>query len=263
MKMLNGSELAGYIKQRQAKQVRSLNQSQGIFPKLAIVKTHDDPVINSYIRLKKQYGQDIGVEVFEQTVEPSALIQTIEELNADENTHGVIVQLPIGEGADLNEVLNSVDSMKDVDGLSDGSEHTAATAQAIGWLLDGYNVELNGKKIALVGHGRLVGGPLEKELNGRGFEPMVLQEGDDLSEGLKEADVVISATGVPGLIDSAMLAQGAVAVDAGVATDNGKTVGDFDSSVYERDDLTLTPKKGGVGPLTVSALFENLLRASS
>src|SRR3989344_4929532 len=147
MKLLDGKELAGFIKERQAKDVRRLHASK-ISPKLAIVQVKDDPVINTYIRLKKQYGDDIGREV------------------------------------------------------------------------------------------------------------------KDLAEHTKNADIIITATGSPAVLYSNMIKQGAVVVDAGVASEEGKTVGDLSPEVYKREDLTITPAKGGVGPLTVCALFENVIRAA-
>jgi methylenetetrahydrofolate dehydrogenase (NADP+)/methenyltetrahydrofolate cyclohydrolase len=90
----------------------------------------------------------------------------------------------------------------------------------------------------------------------------VAREAKDLSEHTKDADVIITATGSPAIIYSDMIRQGAVVVDAGVASESGKTVGDLDDDVYARDDLTITPKKGGVGPLTVCALFDNDIRAA-
>jgi len=135
---------------------------------------------------------------------------------------------------------------------------------AILWLLSGYNIDLAGKDIVLVGRGKLVGAPLEKMLQASGVEPrMVVKETPNGPDEIRKADVVISATGVPGLIKPDMLKQGAVVVDAGVASEGGKTVGDVAPEVYEqRDDLTITPAKGGVGPLTVTALFENVIRAA-
>lgn len=260
MKKLNGSELAGYIQERQAKQVRGLRQAHGIEPKLAIIKTIDDPVINTYVRLKREYGAEIGVGVEIHDVDQNDLGQTIQQLNSDDTVSAIIIQLPLADNSNVDEYLELVSPEKDVDGLGGNSPYIPATPQAIEWLLDGYNIDLGpNTRIGLVGRGRLVGEPLERLLLARGLEPVVFQKGDSLEE-LRQMDVVISATGVPGLIKADWLKTKCVAIDAGVATAGGKTVGDFDASVYERDDIILTPKKGGVGPLTVCALFENVIR---
>ena len=132
---------------------------------------------------------------------------------------------------------------------------------AIHWLLNGYSIELPGKKIAIVGHGKLVGAPLERMWKASGYDVTVYDKGSDLNE-LVNYDVVVSATGVPGLIKSNMLKQGAIMVDAGTASEGGILKGDLDEAVREeRDDLIITPRVGGVGPLTVAMLFEQVLRA--
>lgn len=142
VKLLDGTELAGYVKERQAKQVRNLRQEHAIAPKLAIIQTIDDPVIDTYVRMKRHYGEDILVDV--EVMRPPAddIVATIARLNADDSIHGIIVQLPLVAGIDVDTVLNAVTPEKDVDGLAKGSLFTAATAQAIDWLLNGFNVDL-------------------------------------------------------------------------------------------------------------------------
>ncbi len=131
------------------------------------------------------------------------------------------------------------------------------------WLLAGYNIELRGKKIVLVGRGKLVGAPLERMLLASGYDVEVVDSKTaDMKSVIRQAEVIITATGKPGLITSDMIKEGTVVVDAGVAGEQGKTVGDLAEDVYVRDDITLTPRKGGVGPLTICALFENVIRAA-
>lgn len=265
MRLLNGSELAGFIKERQAKQVRALRQSQGVQPKLAIVVTDlDNKVIDLYTRLKKQYGTDILIDVDVHRMAQTEVRELLNKLSKDPAVHAIIVQLPLDDPSETDEIVALVDPAKDVDGLASGSRFEPATPMAIMWLLSGYNIDLAGKDVVLVGRGKLVGEPLEKMLLASGITPRVLvKETSDVPGEILKADVVISATGVAGLIKPDMLKQGAVVVDAGVASEGGKTVGDVTPEVYkERDDLTITPAKGGVGPLTVSALFENVIRAA-
>jgi methylenetetrahydrofolate dehydrogenase (NADP+)/methenyltetrahydrofolate cyclohydrolase len=265
MKMLNGSELAVYIKQRQADQVRNLRQTHGLIPKLAIVVTVDNPVIDIYMRLKQRYGADIEAEVEVHRVKQTGVKELLEKLNSDTTVHAIIVQLPLEDPTETETVVNLVAPEKDVDGLSAGSKFDPATALSILWLLSGYNINLAGKRVLLVGHGKLVGAPLEKLLLASGVTPEIAdKDTPDVPAEVLKADVVISATGVAGLIKPDMLKQGAIVVDAGTASEGGKTVGDVAPEVYQtRDDLTITPSKGGVGPLTVCALFENVIRAAS
>ncbi len=263
MKLLNGRELAGFIKERQAHEVRALKQAAHVQPKLVIVQCLNDPVINTYVRLKKAYGADLGVEVDVHFVAQAEIPKLLEQLNNDETVHGIIVQLPLEDPSQTDEIVNLVAPEKDVDALGQNAKFEPATPMAIMWLLSGYNINLVGKKILLIGRGKLVGAPLEKMLKSSGLNVEVAdRSAGDLSDHTKDADVIITATGSPAILYASMIKRGAVVVDAGVASESGKTVGDLAPEVYERDDLTITPQKGGVGPLTVCALFENVIRAT-
>lgn len=262
MKILNGSELAAYIKQRQIHQVRALRQAHGIAPKLAIVVTIDNPVIDVYMRLKKAYGADILVDVDVHRVKQTEVKELLNTLSNDDSVQAVIVQLPLENPDETDEIVNLVAPDKDVDALGKDAKFDPATPMAIMWLLSGYNVELKGKKVLLIGRGKLVGAPLEELLLASGIDVQVAdRETKDLAALTQEADAIITAAGSPAILFPDMIKEGAIVVDAGVASEDGKTVGDVAQEVYERDDLTITPVKGGVGPLTVCALFENVIRA--
>ena len=260
MRELNGSELAGFIKERQAKQVRALRQAWHINPRLAIVTDVENPVIETYMRLKQRYGADILIDVEIHRVPAGGALEVIQELNNRDDVQGIILQLPISNPEQTEELLESIREDKDVDGLRKRAIFQAATPTAISWLLAGYGVDLRNKKVAIVGRGRLVGAPLEKMWLKSGVDVTVFEKGDDLSQ-LINYDIIVSATGVPGLIKSQMIKPKAVVVDAGTASENGKIVGDVSEEVRQRNDVIITPKKGGVGPLTVSALFDNVITA--
>lgn len=260
MRELNGSELAGFIKERQAKQVRALRQAWHINPRLAIVTDVENPVIETYMRLKQRYGADILIDVEIHRVPAGGALEVIQELNNRDDVQGIILQLPISNSDQTDELLESIREDKDVDGLRKKAIFQAATPTAINWLLAGYGVDLKGKKVAIVGRGRLVGAPLEKMWLKSGVDVTVFEKGDDLSQ-LINYDIIVSATGVPGLIKSQMIKTKTVVVDAGTASENGKIVGDVSEEVRQRNDVIITPKKGGVGPLTVSALFDNVITA--
>jgi methylenetetrahydrofolate dehydrogenase (NADP+)/methenyltetrahydrofolate cyclohydrolase len=189
---------------------------------------------------------------------------TLNKLNNEDSVHAIIVQLPLEDPSKTGEIVNLVNPNKDVDGLGKDSIFEPATPMAILWLLSGYNIDLMGKYVLLVGQGRLVGAPLKKIMDESGVNPAVVDKTVvDLKAETLKADVLITATGVAGLIMPNMLKEKAVVVDAGVASEGGKTVGDVSAEVYEtRDDITISPIKGGVGPLTVCALFENVIRAA-
>jgi len=263
MKSLNGSELAGFIKERQAHAVRGLRQTWHVEPKLAIVVTVDNPVIDVYMRMKKRYGADILVDVDIHRIAQTDAKATIEKLNKDSSIHGIIVQLPLENPDETEKIVNLVAPEKDVDALSEHAKFDPATPMAILWLLAGYNVDLRGKKVLLIGRGKLVGAPLERMLKASDIDVSVADRmTKDLKAETLEADIIITATGSPAILYPDMIKEGAVVVDAGVASESGKTVGDVAPELYERDDLSITPTKGGVGPLTVCALFENVIRAA-
>ena len=228
------------------------------FPKLVIFYDNDSPVITKYISLKEKYGADIHVDVEVRKLEAKNAAEMVREAANDDAVSGIIVQLPLAE-CDMS-ILDLIPNKKDVDGLR--GERDTATAMAIHWLLTGYGVELPSLRLAVVGRGKLVGAPLLKMWKNSNYDVEMFHRGDDLMR-LHDFDVIVTATGVPGLITSEMVKEGAVVVDAGTASEKGVIVGDVAEEVRERDDLTITPKIGGVGPLTVAMLFENVIRAAS
>lgn len=263
MKLLNGADLASYIKERQAHQVRGLRQAHGINPHLSIIRTNPDPVVDSYMRLKQSYGEDVLIDVTVHTVEQKDSAKLIAKLNTDPGVHGIIVQIPLPDPSQTDELLNIVGADKDVDGLAAKTNFDPATPLAIDWLLAGYNVNLQGMQIVIVGQGRLVGAPLAERWQQAGYNVATADSRtQNLAELVTSADILITAVGLPGLISANMVKPDAVIVDAGVATDSNGLVGDVAADVRELPNIKITPEKGGVGPLTVSALFENVIRSA-
>ncbi len=266
-RILDGKELAGFVKERQAHVVKML-RSQKKYPCLVIIRDSDNPVITKYVNLKIQYGEDIGVKVIDAKVNSTEeAIEAVKSYNTDETVSGIIVQLPLIEKERTEEVVNLIAPEKDVDGLANYDERESerifdsATATAINWLIAGHNIELKDKKIAIVGRGKLVGAPLIRMWRNSGFDIEVFHRGSDFSI-LKNYDVVVTATGNPHLIENDMIKTDAVVVDAGTASEGGHLVGDINEEIRKREDLkAITPKFGGVGPLTVSVLFDDVLRA--
>ena len=263
-KILDGRELAGYIKERQFQVVRNLARK----PKLLIIRDSENPVILKYVGLKKRYGEDIGVVVEDVLAEGAEKIrETILAANKNPEINGIILQLPILKPEKTEELTNLIAPEKDVDGLNAATpdaerKFESATATAINWLLAGYNIELANKKIALVGRGKLVGAPLCRMWTNSGFDVTVFHRGSVLDE-LRNYEIIVAATGVPRLVKNEMISGGAVVVDAGTASEKGELVGDVEEKVRERDDLAaITPKIGGVGPLTVTCLFEHVIEAA-
>lgn len=220
-------------------------------------------MVDRYLSLKKSYGQDIEAEVEVFNIEQKDALATIKKLNKDESVHGIIVQLPLADSKDTDEVLAAVSVAKDVDGLAPQTKFTPPTVTAIDWLLAGHNQNLLGKKIVIVGKGRLVGAPLEKHWRASELDVLSVDETvKDLGCVLKTADVIVSAAGQPGIIKSSMVKSGATLVDAGASAGQNGLLGDVDDEVRKLGDVRITSKIGGVGPLTIAALFENLLQAT-
>lgn len=257
-KILSGSELAGYIKERQAHQVASQNPK----PTLLIIRDSNNPVIAKYVNLKINYGQDIGIKVIDYLAQDSNdIITRIQSANTDPTISGIILQLPLTDSTKTDELCNLIEPAKDVDGLGKNSKFDSATATAINWLLTGYNIELNNVKIAIVGRGKLVGAPLYQMFTNSNYDVTLFHRGDDLTK-LAEYDVIITATGIPDLIKADMISPGTTIIDAGTASENGVIKGDISDEVRARADLTaITPKIGGVGPLTVTCLFDHVIQS--
>lgn len=258
--ILDGADVAGYLKQRHAESVKGMIKK----PVLRIISSGSDPSIDVYARVKERYGDDIGVVVVTERVRHDLLPVRLKQLNDDELVDGVILQLPLDDMTDVDELCSLIDPRKDVDNLSGRSYYDSPTATAVLWLLAGYGIDLEAKKIVLVGNGRLVGRPLGALLVASGFEPLIVDDTTvNKDELISSADVIVSGVGLPGVVRSSSIKPGAVVVDAGVASEGGVMKGDVEESARERDDIWITPLKGGVGPLTVAALFDNVLRAAN
>jgi methylenetetrahydrofolate dehydrogenase (NADP+) / methenyltetrahydrofolate cyclohydrolase len=254
VRRLDGRDVAGFIKQRHAGQVRGLATP----PRLAIVRQGATPATDMYLRVKQQYGADIGVTVDTYTEAPANLLARINALNNDDDVTGILVELPMADDPGLtDQALAAVAPAKDVDGLAPQSPFEVVTPKAILWLLAAYNVAITGP-VAVVGQGRLVGKPLADSLAASGLAVTRIDDTvADLAAALRPATLVVTATGQPGLITADMLAVGATVVDAGAPKS------ELAADVLARDDLTVTPNPGGVGPMVVAALFDNLLIAAS
>ena len=257
-KILSGRLLADFIKERQKNMVSSMTKK----PTLLIIRDSDNPVIKKYVDLKIRYGEDIGIKVIDHKAKDSTDIKaTIEKANSDPEISGIILQLPILEKDQTDTLTNLIAPEKDVDGLSNHGNYDSATATAITWLLAGYDINLKTQSIAIVGHGKLVGAPLYQMFLNSGYRVEIFDYGSDLTK-LKEFDIIISATGQPGLILDDYIKPGATLVDAGTASEDGVLKGDLAPEIRKRTDLTaITPEIGGVGPLTIACLFDHVIRS--
>ena len=262
--LLPGADIAAFI------QERHFHSARGLRPRahMVILEFQASSPSASYIKAKQRYGEEIGATVEYVQLDPKLsteqATQQLELYNARPEVHGIIVQLPLPEQIDAKRLLNTIAPTKDVDGLGDKAVYSSATATGIMWLLGSHGVVTRGAKVVVIGQGLAAGKPVADMLEAAGA---VVSRCDIRTKNLevitKAAQIIISATGQPGLITRSMVSDGAVIVDAGVGmSKEGGLKGDVDPALYDDPKLKVTPVPGGVGPMTVAALFEHLLVAA-
>ncbi len=245
-------------------------------PGLAVVLVGNDPASRIYVRNKIKACKEVGMESFfyhlESNVTTEELLDTLAELNAREEVDGILVQLPLPPHIDQNEVIAFINPEKDVDGfhpenmgklvarMEDG--FIPCTPLGIDLLLKHYGIEVKGKDVVIVGEGFIVGRPLSLLMLWRGATVTVCHiHTKDITKFTKEADVLVSATGVPGLIRAEMVKEGAVVIDVGISKVGGRIVGDVNFEAVKEKASAITPVPGGVGPMTVTSLLLNTLKS--
>lgn len=235
-------------------------------PTLSVVSLGGTGATKSFLKIKRSTGERIGVRVEVSTYTEETPEAEIREYLAQAETTSIIVQLPLPEGYSRDAILSAIPVGKDADFLSEESRERFMNddtigmppiARAVDTIFRSHDVSLKGKKIGVVGFGKLVGEPVVLYLKKQGLDPLVFDEETGLA-GLERMDIVISGAGVAGLIHPEHIKDGAVLVDAGTSADKGELRGDIDPSCYEKAALA-TPVPGGVGPLTVVSLFENVI----
>ncbi len=243
-------------------------------PKMVIIQIGDNSASNVYIAKKTKYAHSIGAKVhlkkFDATISQAELISEIRDLNADASVHGVIVQLPIPKHIDFSVVINNIVPEKDIDGLGainmyklmmrDETGLIPATARAVVSLLQKNEIELRGARVVVVGRSMLVGKSTALHmLNQDATVTVCHRETKHLADHTKTADIIVVATGAPGVITDEHITAGQIVVDVGISVVNGVVVGD---TKIERPNIlqAISPVPGGVGRMTVASLFENLVK---
>jgi methylenetetrahydrofolate dehydrogenase (NADP+)/methenyltetrahydrofolate cyclohydrolase len=276
--IIKGLPVATAMREEIAAQVKALAAAKGIRPKLAVVLVGDDEASRVYAQSKEKVGEKIGVQV-EIHVRPGAaseaeIVKLIDELNADRNVHGILVELPLPKAIRKENIMNRIDPKKDVDGvhpvnrgyLLGGQEHLAlvpATPLACIELIQRSGLELKGKRVTLVGRGDTVGRPLASLLIKRDATVTVCHTKTvDLAGAVRAAEIVVAAAGFPKLVKAEMLSEGQTVVDAGInQLEDGSLCGDVETEAASRIVRAITPVPGGVGSLTTTVIMQNLLKA--
>jgi len=233
-------------------------------PVLAIVQVGNREESNIYIKQKQKFGEEIGAKVilkkFEENISEQELTDEVNELNNDGSINGIIVQLPLPGHINSEKIINLISVKKDADGLRGDSSIIPATARAVMTLLEHYNIQTKGRKVAVIGQSILAGGPIANELEKRGAEVFRCDiNTENIPEIAKKCDIVVSAVGKAGFITKGFINKGQVVIDVGINRIEGKLMGDVAFEEVKPLVYAITPVPGGVGPLTVACLFQNLL----
>jgi methylenetetrahydrofolate dehydrogenase (NADP+)/methenyltetrahydrofolate cyclohydrolase len=229
---------------------------------MSAILVGEDPASLMYVKAKEKRAAKLGIDFklyhFPVITGENKILELIEKLNKKSHIKGIIIQLPLPENIDTDKILKALLPEKDLDGFS--GKYSPPTGQAILEIFKFYNIETKAKKIVIVGFGRLVGKPLARLLEKKKIKPIICTSSSDIASETLDADIIISATGTPGLIKPEMVSKKAIIIDAGTAESRGKIRGDVDTKIYEKV-ASYTPTPGGVGPVTVACLMRNLVEA--
>ncbi len=276
MTILDGKKLSLKIKEELKKEVVKLKE-EGITPGLAVILVGDDPASQTYVRMKKNSCNEVGiysvVHEFPESISEKELLSTIEMINENPNIHGLLIQLPLPKHIDTTKVLEAVAPSKDVDGfhpynmgrLVEGLDSFApCTPLGVMEIFNEYEIELKGKDVCVVGASNIVGKPMwALLLNAWATVDICHIETKNLAEHTKRADIVIVGVGKPDLITADMVKDGAVVVDIGInRLSDGRLVGDVDFENVSKKASYITPVPGGVGPMTIAMLLKNTVKAA-
>jgi len=267
--VLDGKYVSGLIRERVKGEVALLNDTV----KLLVILVGNDPASQIYVASKEKACKKAGIKsetiVLEDNISQKALIQVIQAANDDPNIHGILLQLPLPKHLVTHEVINYIDPKKDVDGLTDvnqgklfNGEKTIvpATPKGIMHIINHYHIELKGKNAVVIGRSNLVGKPISMLLlDEHATVTMAHSRTSNLKEITKKADIIVSAVGKPLFITADMVKQDAVIIDVGINRLHTKVVGDVDYKAVEEIASAITPVPGGVGPMTIASLLENVV----
>ena len=274
--IIDGKALAKKIRENLKIECDEL-RSNKIIPKLAVVMVGDNPASKVYVRNKSRACEEIGIEyeeyLLDENIKQEELIELIKKLNEDKKINGILLQSPIPGHLNINQAFKTITYRKDVDGFTPSSvgklsigEDTfiSCTPYGVIKMFEEYNIDLTGKDVVIVGRSNIVGKPLiQCCLNKNATVTVCHSRTKNLKEHTKRADVLIAAIGKPKFITADMVKEGAVVIDVGInRNEDGKLVGDVDFENVEKIASHITPVPGGVGPMTIAMLMNNVIKAA-
>lgn len=282
--IIDGNAIASDFRNSLANSIESLEDA-GVTPGLATVLMSDDPASQTYVSLKQDDCEEVGIESIHVELDPDApaseLHETLDDLNADPDVHGILVQTPIADQVDYDKVVRQLDPMKDVDGfhpenvgllVSGDARFKPCTPHGVQVLLEETGVETDGADAVVIGRSRIVGKPManlliQRDSGGNATTTVCHSHTDDLAAKTRAADIVIAAAGVPELVDGSMIQEGATVIDVGFnkIDRDGESVivGDVEYESVKEKAGAITPVPGGVGPMTRALLLYNAVKAAS
>ena len=274
--MMNGKKIAKETREKLKIKCDELKE-KGINPKFAAIMVGNDNASQIYIRNKSKACEEIGIEFEEyllsENIEQKELIEKIKGLNNRKDIHGILLQSPIPANLDINEAFRTIAPEKDVDGFNplnigklclNQDTFVSCTPFGIMKMFEAYGIELEGKDVTIVGRSNIVGKPLiQCCLRKNATVTVCHSKTKDLKKHTKDADVVIMAIGKSKFLKADMIKEGAVVIDVGINRDSeGKITGDADFDNILSKASFITPVPGGVGPMTIAMLMNNIIKAA-
>ncbi|HDI0355730.1 TPA: bifunctional methylenetetrahydrofolate dehydrogenase/methenyltetrahydrofolate cyclohydrolase FolD [Staphylococcus aureus] len=274
-KILDGKQIAKDYRQGLQDQVEALKE-KGFTPKLSVILVGKDGASQSYVRSKKKAAEKIGMisEIvhLEETATEEEVLNELNRLNNDDSVSGILVQVPLPKQVSEQKILEAINPEKDVDGFHpinigklyiDEQTFVPCTPLGIMEILKHADIDLEAKNAVVIGRSHIVGQPVSKLLLQKNASVTILHSrSKDMASYLKDADVIVSAVGKPGLVTKDVVKEGAVIIDVGNTPDeNGKLKGDVDYDAVKEIAGAITPVPGGVGPLTITMVLNNTLLA--
>ena len=272
MTLIDGKQLAKKIR----KSLKEKVDREQIKPKLVVIWCGNNEASRVYVRIKSKACEEVGVKFEEyhlgENISETELIDFIYKLNNEESINGILVQYPIPKQISLQKIANAIDKNKDVDGFnpyniglldSNCPVFTPCTPLGIMKMFEEYKIDLTGKKVVIIGRSNVVGKPMaECMLNANATVTICHSKTKNLKEELLKADVIISSAGKRNIVTADMVREGTVVIDVGTNRDeNGKLCGDVDFENVKKKASYITPNPGGVGPMTVAMLLNNVIKA--
>lgn len=274
--IINGQLLAKKFRENMKNEIAELKQN-GLTPHLTVILMGDDPASHSYVRGKEKASAEVGISSeiirMDRAVDQKTLLTKIAELNKDDSVHGILVQLPLPKHIEEQKVIEAIDPAKDVDGfhpinigrmIVGQDAFLPCTPYGIIEMLKSKNIEIEGKHVVVMGRSNIVGKPMgQLLLNENATVTYCHSRTRDTKNYTKEADILIVAVGKANIVDSSYIKDGAVVIDVGVnRTEDGKLTGDVDFDDVKEKASFLTPVPKGVGPMTITMLLANTIKAA-